>query len=70
MSLMKAVERLQKELEKQEAVQIEGLVNSPPSDVGLGHIRYAQGVIAGLRAAHWEIQEMRKRYNEDDDADS
>lgn len=68
---MKAVERLQARIAESETAWIETVVSNAPGDTdGVGHIRYAQGVIAGLREAQQEIQEMRKRYNEDDDADS
>ena len=67
---MKAVERLQKTVAEREAEHVEALVNDTVSDVGLGHFRYMQGLIAGLRMVRQDIEDMRKRYNEDDDADS
>jgi hypothetical protein len=43
----------------------EALVTDTTGD--LPSMRYVQGMIAGLREAGREIDDMRKRYNEDDD---
>ena len=65
MSLMKAVERLQRQMTDRVADEIESIVTHTVAD--LGRVRYAQGVIAGLREAAREIEDMRKRYDEGDD---
>lgn len=64
MTLMRAVERLQKDLEASESAWIEALV-AEGGDIG--DVRRAQGYIAGLRQAIEELTSLRRRYNEDDD---
>ena len=65
--MMRAVKRLRAGIADREREWTEALVTDTISDVGLGQIRYTQGIIAGLRDAGERIDEMLKRYDEDED---
>lgn len=67
MTLTKALERAQKEIQALEVDWTEALVTGRDD---LPSMRHIQGRIAGLRQASEILIDLRKRYNEgDDDSD-
>jgi hypothetical protein len=68
MTMRKAVDRLERNLRREEADTVTALVDDTTGEIGA--LRYLQGRVHGLCFAADLIEEMRKHYDEEgDDAD-